>query len=209
MALQHRLDHIPLFMNHLLQLTLAFGKCSDLDHCVSLLPDQPHYYRYETQGALALLKGDKINAIQSYESAQKQFKSLGDKPEWFRNNLHSVFYVLALLFPPISPEDIKKAAAVMDSFRKIRTTEAIPAILGALLDLKRHHRESAALRHREAQKVIQRSPTVLPLLEALIDWTTVLLEPKRLSELHACLSKKSLGVTMTSLTLSPHSSMQN
>ena len=190
MALQHHLDHIPLFMNHLLQLTLAFGKCSDLDHCVSRLPDKPHYYRYETQGVLALLKGDKINAIQSYESAQKQFKSLSDKPEWFRNNLHSVCYVLALLSPPVSPEDLKKAAAVMDSFRKIRTYEALPAILGALLDLKRHHREPAALRHREAQKVIQRSPTVLPLLQALIDWITVVLEPERLSECIASYRKK-------------------
>ena len=190
MALQHRLDHIPLFMNHLLQLTLVFGKCSDLDHGVALLPNQPHYYRYETQGALALLKGDKINAIQSYESARKQFKSLGDKSEWFRNNLHGLFYVLALLFPPVSPDDLKKVAAVIDSFKKIRTTEVIPAILGALLDLKRHHRETAALRLREAQKVIQRSPTVLPLLEVFIDWATVLLKPEKISELMPAYQKK-------------------
>src|SRR3990167_9719600 len=178
MAWKCNLDRIPLFMSRLLQISLSFRKLSYLQQQRLGLLDQS-YYRYEVEGALAFFDGDKNRAIQHYEKANKLFKSLYDKHEWFRCNIHGIFYVLALLSQEPSSDDLKKAAAAISSLRKIQMHEAVPHILEALLQLKRHHRSIAIDHYNYIQYEMEKSTTTFPLLQALIAWVTLLLEPKK------------------------------
>ena len=181
-AIKNNLDKIPLVMNRLLQLSLVFKKLSYVEQHVSLLSDQ-QYFRYEAQGVLAFFNENKSDAIQYYEKANKLFKSLLDKHEWFKGNLHGIFYVLALLYQTTTSEELKKAATAITSLRKIQVHEAIPNILDALLHLKCNDRESAITHYNNARYSMNRSTTTLPFLKALMDWTEALLEPEKLPQL--------------------------
>jgi SNF2 family DNA or RNA helicase len=182
LAIKHNLDKIPLVMSRILQLSLAFKKSSYLAEHLPYLLDQ-QYFQCEAKGAVAFFNEDKTNAIQHYEQASKLFKSLLDKHEWFRSNLHGVFYVLALLYQNASNDDLKKAAAAIASMRKIHMHEAIPCLLDALLHLKRNDRTGATSHYNSAQHSMSRSPTALPFLQALLDWVYILLEPEKLPQL--------------------------
>lgn len=177
-AYKNNLDKIPVIMARILQLSFAFKEISYITRLPNLSPEQ--YYQYEVQGGMAFFKEDKINAVQYYGKANKSFKSLLDKHEWFRGNLHGIFYVLALLYQNSSAGDLRKVENVIVSMRTIRIHEAIIHILETLFFLKCNNRETAAFHHERAQSNIQRSPTVFPFLLALIDWCTTLLEPETL-----------------------------
>ena len=182
-AIKNNLDKIPEVMSRLLQLSFAFKKLTYIEQCLPNLSEQ-QYYRYETQGGMAFFREDRTNAIQYYEKANKLFKSLFDKHEWFRGKLHGIFYVLALLYQNSSNEDLKKVASAIASLRKIHLHGTIPSTLDTLLALKRNDRASATLHYKNALDSLGCSPTIFPLLQALIDWSAILLQPEKLPELN-------------------------
>ena len=182
MAVKNNLDKIPLMMSRLLQLSLAFKTLSYIDRSISPLSEDQYFY-WEAQGALAFFNENKARAIQYYEKANKLFKSLQDKHQWFRANLNGLFYVLALLYQTTTSEELKKAAAAIASMRKIQVHEAIPDILEAILNLKCNDRKIAITFYNNAKRNIGDTTSLLPILNALIDWTEALLEPEQLPQL--------------------------
>ncbi len=182
LAIKNNVDKIPLLMNRLIQLSLVLKKLSYIEKNVSILSGQ-QYFSFEAQGALAFFNENKSDAIQYYEKANKLFKILLDKHEWFKCNLHGMFYVLALLYQTTTSEELKKAERAIMSLRKIQVYEAIPNILDSLLHLKCNDRESAIRYYKNARHNMDRSTTILPFLNALIDWTEALLEPEKVPKL--------------------------
>jgi SNF2 family DNA or RNA helicase len=182
MAIKNNLDKIPIIMSRLLQLSLAFKHISYLDQSISPL-SQDQYFYWEAQGTLEFFNENKAGAIQYYEKANKLFKSILDKHQWFTANLNGIFYVLALLYHNASTEELKKASSAITSLKKIQVHEAIPNILTAILYLKTNDRVNAIFYYNYAKRSIEYSPCILPIVNALIDWTEALLEPEQLPQL--------------------------
>ena len=179
-AIKHHLDKLPLLMAQLLQLALAFKPTSYLEQYLPLLDN--HYYRCEMEGALAFFSQNANLAIQHYEKANKAFGALLNKQEWFRNNVHGILYVLALLSQELSLsiDSLKKITFAIASLRKIQVHYILSNILEALLNLKRGDRKNAENYHQYAQKDMDKGLTHFPFLSALIDWSAALLEPEKL-----------------------------
>lgn len=177
-ANKQKLNKFPVIMNRILQLSFAFKGLPYIAQLPKMA--EQDYYQYETEGLLAFFKDEKVTAIQNYEKANKLFKSLQDKQEWFRGNLHAIFYILALLNKSFSAADYKKAESAIVSLKKTRIHDAVPSILAALLSLKSNDREKAVHLYNTAQRAVNFSATVFPFLQALIDWCAVLLEPEKL-----------------------------
>ena len=181
MAITHKLERHSFFMSQLSQLTLSFNLPASLEKSLSNLSDQ-YYYWHEAKGALAFFGGDNVGAVQSYEKAIKLFKGLSDKNDWFRGNLHGIFYTLSLLHKHSSSGELKKAFAAIVSLRKVTMHEALISVLESLICLKCNDRTDAIDDYNSAQYSCSRSKTIFPFLQALIDWATTLLAPEKLPQ---------------------------
>ncbi len=180
MAIKHNLEKNPLAMARILQTSLLLKQPADIEKYIHLLPEQ-QYYRYEMEGMLALFRQDTVSAIKLYEKAIKVFKDLLDKNEWFKCNIHGILYVLALLSQNGETSNLKKVSAAVTSMEKISAHPAVSHALNTLLHLKRNDRPGAINQYRYAKAYAESSPSTFPFLRALLDWTTILLEPETLA----------------------------
>lgn len=173
--LTHLEDVYFLLQRRFLQFDFIMGQLDQVKSKAATLPEKTFSYQ-EVQGGLAFFENNRPLAISHYENASKLFKHFLRVDEWLQGNLHTVFYVLALL----QQSQLEKVATIIVKLRKFKAFQVLPDGLEALLYIKKGNLEQATEHYAGIDRMIKNYPNAMPLMHALVDWVGYLLNPDAL-----------------------------
>jgi len=194
-------EALPVFIeNQLQQINIHIGFLKQIKIRGDHLP-KDSYCKESISGMIAFFEGKDAAAISAYESSIRFYRRLFTKNEWFRNNMHAVFYVLAL----IRKTDFANALNQINLVEKACVEySALPFILKMILNIKKGDLTAAKELVGHANWNLKNLPTTLFFTLALYDWAKLLMDSDNLTGNREVLKSKYSKAKEKQCALSAH-----
>jgi len=164
-SLRRRFFQINICMG-ILELTLGENKNQKNDF----------YSPEEELGALAFFVNNPVATIKYYDNTNKIYYRTTYRENWPENNLHVIFYVLAL----IKQANLNKADNVTNDLRYYHSHEAMSYLFRTIIALISN--SDASRTTAIVHNYVKEQKIAFPLLLACLDWVDCLLAPQKLKE---------------------------